>query len=54
MLQAFISGGGDTDVYLVMCRTGEPGAGGISCMAVERGSPGLHFGKKEKKVDLLC
>jgi isobutyryl-CoA dehydrogenase len=27
--KAFISGGGDTDVYLVMCRTGGEGAKGI-------------------------
>ncbi|XP_022293895.2 isobutyryl-CoA dehydrogenase, mitochondrial-like [Crassostrea virginica] len=48
--KAFISGGGDTDVYVVMCRTGEPGPKGISCLLVEKGSPGLAFGKKEKKV----
>lgn len=48
--KAFISGGGDTDVYIVMCRTGEQGPKGISCMLVEKGSPGLAFGKKEKKV----
>lgn len=48
--QAFISGGGDTDVYVVMCRTGEQGPKGISCLLVEKGSPGLAFGKKEKKV----
>lgn len=33
-----------------MCRTGEEGAGGISCFAVEKGSPGLDFGKQESKV----
>lgn len=48
--KAFISGGGDTDVYLVMCRTGSAGPKGISCVLVEKGTPGLHFGKKEKKV----
>ena len=26
ILQAFISGGGDTDVYLIMARTGEQGS----------------------------
>ncbi|RLV98155.1 hypothetical protein DV515_00011068 [Chloebia gouldiae] len=30
--KAFISGGGDTDVYVVMCRTGGPGPKGISCL----------------------
>ncbi|KAE8591961.1 hypothetical protein XENTR_v10018615 [Xenopus tropicalis] len=48
--KAFISGGGDTDVYVVMCRTGGSGARGISCLVVEKGIPGLSFGKKEKKV----
>ncbi|XP_018079778.1 acyl-CoA dehydrogenase family member 8 L homeolog isoform X1 [Xenopus laevis] len=48
--KAFISGGGDTDVYVVMCRTGGSGARGISCLVVEKGTPGLSFGKKEKKV----
>jgi len=46
----FISGAGDTDVYTVMCRTGGPGPDGISCIVVEKGTPGLSFGKKEKKV----
>uniref|UniRef100_A0A8C0ETN4 Acyl-CoA dehydrogenase family member 8 n=1 Tax=Bubo bubo TaxID=30461 RepID=A0A8C0ETN4_BUBBB len=48
--KAFISGGGDTDVYVVMCRTGGPGPKGISCLVLEKGTPGLSFGKKEKKV----
>ncbi|TPX36282.1 hypothetical protein SmJEL517_g01644 [Synchytrium microbalum] len=48
--KAFISGGGDSDIYLVMCRTGGAGAKGISCVLVEKGTPGLGFGKKEKKV----
>jgi len=48
--KAFISGGGDTDVYLIMCRTGEAGPKGISCVLVEKGTNGLSFGKKEKKV----
>ncbi|MEQ2206339.1 hypothetical protein XENOCAPTIV_028056 [Xenoophorus captivus] len=48
--KAFISGGGDTDVYVVMCRTGSKGPKGISCLVVEKGTPGLSFGKKEKKV----
>eukprot|EP00850_Spirogloea_muscicola_P000687 SM000002S05767 [mRNA] locus=s2:2067372:2071690:- [translate_table: standard] len=48
--KAFISGGGVSDVYLVMARTGEEGAGGISCFVVEKGMTGLSFGKKEKKM----
>ena len=50
LLQSFISGGGNSDVYLVMCRTGEPGPKGISCVLVEKGTEGLHYGQKEKKV----
>lgn len=48
--KAFISGGGESDVYLIMVRTGGPGPKGISCVLVEKGTPGLSFGKKEKKV----
>jgi alkylation response protein AidB-like acyl-CoA dehydrogenase len=48
--KAFISGGGASDVYLVMARTGETGARGISCFAVERDTRGLSFGAKEKKL----
>src|SRR5262247_17202 len=48
--KAFISGGGMSDVYLVMARTGEGGPRGISCFLVESGTPGLSFGAKEKKL----
>jgi alkylation response protein AidB-like acyl-CoA dehydrogenase len=48
--KAFISGGGRSDVYIVMARTGEGGPRGISCFLVEDGTPGLSFGAKEKKL----
>jgi alkylation response protein AidB-like acyl-CoA dehydrogenase len=48
--KAFISGGGRSDIYLVMARTGEAGPRGISCIAVEAGTPGLSFGAQEKKL----
>lgn len=48
--KAFISGGGISDVYAVMCRTGEEGAKGISCILVEKDTPGLSFGENEKKL----
>ena len=48
--KAFISGGSTSDVYAVMCRTGAEGARGISCILVEAETPGLSFGKKEKKM----
>ena len=38
-------------MYVVMCRTGGKGPKGISCLVVEKGTPGLSFGKKEKKVE---
>ena len=37
-------------MYLIMCRTGQNGPKGISCILVEKGTAGLSFGKKEKKV----
>jgi alkylation response protein AidB-like acyl-CoA dehydrogenase len=48
--KAFISGGGVSDLYVVMVRTGVDGAKGISAIVVEKGTPGLHFGKKERKL----
>jgi len=48
--KAFISGGGASDVYLVMARSGEGGPRGISCFLVENGTPGLSFGAQEKKL----
>ncbi|MGM0584622.1 MAG: acyl-CoA dehydrogenase family protein [Pseudomonadota bacterium] len=48
--KAFISGGGFSDLYFVMCRTGDPGPRGISCILVEDGAEGLSFGAPEKKM----
>lgn len=48
--KAFISGAGESDVYLVMARTGGDGASGISCFIVDKDSPGLSFGKNELKL----
>src|SRR3974390_1302620 len=48
--KAFISGGGRSDIYVVMARTGEAGPRGISCIVVENGRPGLSFGAQEKKL----
>src|SRR5919204_1630476 len=48
--KAFISGGGISDLYVCMVRTGEPGPRGISCIVVEKGTPGLSFGAQEKKL----
>ena len=48
--KAFISGGSVSDVYVTMVRTGGTGPKGISCLVVEKGRPGLSFGKKELKL----
>lgn len=46
----FISGAGDTDLYVVMVRTGGEGAGGVSTLVVEKDTPGLSFGANERKM----
>ncbi|WP_135503334.1 acyl-CoA dehydrogenase family protein [Roseovarius aestuariivivens] len=48
--KAFISGGGYSDAYIVMVRTGEDGPKGISTVYVEDGTPGLSFGGLEDKM----
>ncbi|MFC7342183.1 isobutyryl-CoA dehydrogenase [Saccharopolyspora griseoalba] len=49
-VKQFISGGGSSDVYVVMARTGEPGHKGISTFVVEAGAEGLSFGANEHKM----
>mgnify|MGYP001544480725 CR=1 FL=1 len=48
--KAFISGGGYSDGYIVMCRTGEDGPRGISALYIEDGADGLSFGGLEDKM----
>ncbi len=48
--KAFISGGSVSDVYLCMVRTGDETHRGISCLLIEKNTPGLSFGKLEKKM----
>ena len=48
--KAFISGGSVSDVYLCMVRTGDDSHHGISCLLIEKDTPGLSFGKLEKKM----
>ena len=48
--KAFISGATASDVYAVMVRTGELGPKGISCILVDKDTPGLSFGKLEQKL----
>lgn len=46
----FISGAGTSAVYVVMARTGGPGAKGVSAFVVPAGTPGLSFGAEEAKM----
>ncbi len=48
--KAFISGGGYSDAYLAMVRTGEDGPRGISAVIAFAGTPGLSFGAPEDKM----
>lgn len=48
--KAFISGGGYSDAYVVMCRTGDDGPKGISTVVVEHGTEGLSYGGLEDKM----
>jgi alkylation response protein AidB-like acyl-CoA dehydrogenase len=48
--KAFISGGGYSDAYIVMARTGDGSPRGISAILVEDGTEGLSFGGLEDKM----
>ncbi|MEP2531014.1 acyl-CoA dehydrogenase family protein [Shimia sp.] len=52
--KAFISGGGYSDAYVTMVRTGDDGPKGISTVVVEDGADGLSFGALEKKMGWLA
>jgi alkylation response protein AidB-like acyl-CoA dehydrogenase len=49
-VKQFISGAGAADIYAVMVRTGEAGPKGISCLIIEKDTPGLSFGANEHKM----
>jgi alkylation response protein AidB-like acyl-CoA dehydrogenase len=49
-VKQFISGAGESDVYVVMARTGGDGPRGISAFVVEKGTAGLSFGTQEQKM----
>lgn len=48
--KAFISGAGETDLLVVMARTGREGAGGVSAFAVPADAEGITYGRKEGKM----
>ncbi|MDI3329363.1 MAG: acyl-CoA dehydrogenase family protein [Micrococcus sp.] len=49
-VKQFISGAGSSEYYVVMCRTADTGAKGISAVVVPADTPGLSFGPNEKKM----
>ena len=48
--KAFISGGGENEIYVTMVRTSDDGAKGISCLVIEKDMPGVSFGAQERKL----
>ena len=48
--KAFISGGGENEIYVVMTRTGEAGPKGITALVIEKDMEGVSFGANEKKL----
>jgi len=51
--KVFCSGGGHSEAYMVYCRFGDAlGAKGIGAILVEKGTPGLSFGKQEQYMGL--
>ena len=48
--KAFISGAGINEIYVCMVRTGEDRHAGVSCLVVEKDTPGISFGAKERKM----
>src|SRR3954465_15612154 len=48
--KAFISGGGENEVYVTMVRTGVEGPKGISCLVIDKDMEGVSFGGQEKKL----
>jgi alkylation response protein AidB-like acyl-CoA dehydrogenase len=48
--KAFISGGGENDIYVTMVRTGGEGPKGITALVIEKDMPGVSFGAQERKL----
>lgn len=48
--KAFISGAGTSDIYVCLVRTGDDSSRGISCLIVEKDTPGVSFGAPERKM----
>lgn len=48
--KVFISGAGETDVLVVMLRTGDDGAKGVTAVLIPADAEGISYGKKEEKM----
>ncbi|MEL0048235.1 MAG: acyl-CoA dehydrogenase family protein [Gammaproteobacteria bacterium] len=48
--KAFISGAGDTDVLVLMLRTGDAGPKGVTAVLVPADTDGISYGKNEHKM----
>src|SRR4029453_9472165 len=48
--KAFISGGGENEIYVTMARTGEDGPKGITALVIDKDMKGVSFGAQEKKL----
>src|SRR3546814_14607426 len=46
--KAFISGGGENELYTVMVRTGDEGAKGISCLVIDKDMPGVSRSEERR------
>lgn len=46
----FISGAGAAEVYVVLARTSDDGARGVTAFVIDKDTPGLSFGPNEKKM----
>lgn len=51
--KVFITSGGEADLYLVVVRTSPiPGPAGLSLLAIEKGTPGFTFGRKDQRLGM--
>jgi alkylation response protein AidB-like acyl-CoA dehydrogenase len=48
--KAFISGGGENEIYVTMARTGADGPKGITALVIEKDMAGVSFGAQERKL----
>ncbi|MCM3669371.1 acyl-CoA dehydrogenase family protein [Mesobacillus maritimus] len=50
--KVFITNAGESEIYVFVTRTSESRTNGVSLFIVEKGTPGLTFGKKEEKMGI--